>query len=94
MVAIDPVEHGVCGLTGGVHIDYRSEIVGVEDLDGGRRRILCRLTDDMSKPEGAPRRPTVICSVIAPYLDNYRAYRLEMCHRIQHGGSLDDITIQ
>lgn len=93
-VAIDPVEHSVCGLAGGIHNDYRSEVVGVEDLGGGWRRIHCRLTDDMAKSEGARRRPTVMCSVIAPQLDYYHAYRREVWHRIEHGGSLVDIKIQ
>ena len=93
LVAIDPVEHGVCGLVGGVHNDYRSEIVRVEDLGGGWRRIHCRLTDDMDKPQGDRRRPTLMCSVIAPYLDDYSAYRSEMRNRIEHGGSLVDITL-
>jgi hypothetical protein len=91
LVAIDPVEHSVCGLAGGVHNEYRSEIVGAEDLGGGWRRIHCRLTDDMRASNR--RRPTVMCSVIAPYLDNYYAYRREMWSRIEHGGSLVDITI-
>ena len=91
--AIDPVQHSVCGLTGSVHNDYRSEIVGVEDLGGGWRRIHCRLTDDMAKPVGARRRPTVTCSIIAPYLDDYSPYRREIWNRIEHGGSPVDITI-
>jgi len=93
-VAIDPVEHSVCGLAGGIHRDYRSEVVRVEELRGGWRRIYCRLTDDMAKPEGARRRTTVMCTVIAPELGYYHAYRREIWHRIEHGGSLVDITIQ
>jgi hypothetical protein len=93
-VAIDPVEHSVCGLAGGIHQDYRSEVVRVEELGGGWRRVYCRLTDDMAKPEGARRKPTVMCTVIAPELDYYYAYRTAMWHRIEHGGSLVDITIQ
>jgi hypothetical protein len=93
LTAIDPVEHSISGLAGGVHNDYRSVIVRVEDLGGGWRRVHCRLTDDMVKPDGASRRPTVMCSVIAPNLDHYHAYRREMWSRIEYGGSLIDITM-
>jgi hypothetical protein len=93
LTAIDPVEHSIGGLAGGIHNDYRSEVVRVENLGGGLRRIYCRLTDDMAKPEGARRRPTVICTVVAPYLDQYYVYRREMWKRIENGGSLNDITV-
>ncbi len=91
--AVDPVKLSVCGLTGAVHDDYRSEIVNIEDLRGGLRRIHIRLTDSMPKPEGTRRRPSVMCRVITPYLEDYYAYRYEMWDRIEHGGSLFDITL-
>jgi hypothetical protein len=94
LLAIDPVEHSICGLTGGIHKDYRSEITGKQELGRGWRRIYLRLTDDMAKPQGAKRRPTLTCSVIVPCdLQYHDAYRLEMWNRIEHGASLVDITI-
>ena len=59
-IAIDPVEHSVCGLAGGVHKDYRSEVVGKQELGGGWRRIYLRLVDDMANllvPSANRRRP-------------------------------------
>jgi hypothetical protein len=95
LVAIDPVEHSICGLAGGIHKDYRSEITGKQELGGGWRRIYLRLVDDMAKPEGSKRRPTLACSVIVPSnLEYHYAYRRELWNRIEHGGSLTDITFQ
>jgi hypothetical protein len=94
LVAIDPVEHSVCGLTGGVHNDYRSEIIGKQELGRGLWRIYLRLVDDMAKPDGAKRRPTLSATVIVPHnLQYHYACRREMWKRIEQGGSLVDITI-
>jgi hypothetical protein len=95
LVAIDPVEHTVCGLAGAVHNDYRSEITGKQELGGGWRRIFLRLVDNLPKPEGAKRRPTLTCSVIVPSnLEHHTAYRKEIWRRIERGESLVDITIR
>ena len=95
LIAIDPVEHSVCGLAGGIHKDYRSEVIGKQEIGGGWRRIYLRLADDMPKPQGAKRRPTLTCTVIVPSAVQYHdAYRREIWHRLEHGGGLVDITVQ
>ena len=95
LLVMDPVEHGIYGLTGVIHDDYRSEVIGKQELGWGCRRIYLRLVDDRAKPEGARRKPTLTCTVIVPdNLGNHLAYRREMWSRIQNGGSLEDIIIQ
>lgn len=92
---IDPVDHSVCGLAGGIHQDYRSEVIGKQELGAGWRRIYLRLVDDMAKPQHAQRKPTLTCSVIVPSaLQHHDAYRRELWNRLQHGGSLMDVTVQ
>jgi hypothetical protein len=89
VLAVDPVQNSICGLTRLVHESYRSELVGIEEMGGGLRRIRLRLTDDMAEAKGTQAKPTVMCSVIAPRLDQYYAYRRELWSRIEHGGPLD-----
>jgi hypothetical protein len=95
LIAIDPVEHSVCGLAGGIHKDYRSKVVGKQELAGGWRRIYLQLIDDMTKPPGANRKPTQTCTVIAPSaLQYHNAYRREIWNRLEHGDTLVDVTVQ
>ena len=92
-LAIDRVQDTMCGLAGGLHPDYRSEVTGKQSLGGGWWRIHGRLIDDMAKPEGSPRRPTLAYTVIAPGLQQYLRYRAEIYRRIQAGSGLVDVTI-
>jgi hypothetical protein len=91
---IDVVEHSIYGLTGGIHKDYRSDIVAIEPLGQGLRRIHLRLSDDMPKPPGSFRRPTLSVSMIAPEsLQNYDGYRRKLWAKIERGEDLTDITL-
>ncbi len=82
----DPVVHSICGLTGNIHADYRSEIFCIDQLDRRRRRIVLRLV-------GRAQQPILFASVVAPDgLTDYGAYRRELCHRIESGGDLTDIV--
>lgn len=93
-IQIDPVEHSVSGLTGGIHTDYRADIASIQTMGGGLRRINLRLVDDMPKPEGRSRRQTLSASVVAPEgLEDYTNYRVELWRRIERGGPFNDITI-
>jgi hypothetical protein len=60
IVAIDPVEHSVCGLAGGVHKDFRSEVVGKQELGGGWRRISPRPPSRTRRRVGCRRRQEMV----------------------------------
>jgi len=93
-VAIDPVTHSVCGLAGGLYDDYRSTVVGVEELAGGWRRVFLRLTDDMPTEDTTSRKAPRDATVIVPRgLDNYNAYRQKLWFLLERGGSLIDVTL-
>jgi hypothetical protein len=94
LTQIDPAEHSIHGLTGELHEDYRADIVSIEELGQGWRRIRLRLSDDMPKPLGAVRRPTLAASVIAPVdLQNYDGYRRKLWAKIERGENLTDVNL-
>jgi hypothetical protein len=93
LAPIDPVEDSNYGLAGGIHKDYRSEIVRVEQIGPGWRRIFLRLVDDGPKPVRCVRRPILEASVIVPEeLTDYSVYRRELRDRIERGADLTDIA--
>lgn len=94
LIQTDPAELTTCGLTGGLHEDYRADITDIEALGNGWRRIVLRLQDDQPKPPGSARKPAICASVVAPeWLNDYSEYRRELWHRIEHGLDLNDVTI-
>lgn len=91
---IDSVTHAVCGLAGGLHKDYRSTVVGIEEFPGGWRRVRLRLTDDMPKPSSASRKPARDATVIVPVgIDDYTAYRQRLWFLLERGETLIDVRL-
>jgi hypothetical protein len=83
-ISIHPATHSVCGLTGGVHKDYRADVVSVGPATADLEFIDLLLTDDMPKPPGALRLPTLSMRVTAPVgLTDYGAYRIEVWRQIE-----------
>ena len=94
LVQIDPVLHSVHGLAGGIHEDYRAEVIQFQPLGGGWRRVYLRLLDDAPKPPGARRRPTIAATVIVPEtMESFGSYRVELWRRIERGVSLTDVRL-
>jgi hypothetical protein len=93
---VHPATNGVVGLAGCVHRDYRAVVdpSKIETLGFYFERVALLLVDDVPKPEGAARKPTLTASVIAPKgLQNYGAYRVGLHRRIERGESLIDIVL-
>jgi hypothetical protein len=95
LTQIDPVTHSIHGLCGEITEDYRADVTRIEPLGNGVRRIYLRLNDDMPKPPGMKRNPTLAATVIVPeILADHSAYRIELWRRIGRGESLVDVTLR
>ena len=81
---IHPATHTICGLAGGVHAEYRAEVTSITPASAHHECIDLLLKDDMPKPAGSTRRPTLSTRVIAPIgLTDYREYRLDVSRHIE-----------
>jgi hypothetical protein len=79
--------NSICGVTGCVHPDYRSQVTAIHPIFPNLERIDLLLTDDMPKPQGSARKLALVTSLIAPRgLQNYREYRLELYRQITKAG--------
>lgn len=90
---VDPAE---LLLNGAIGNDYRARVDGITTVDGGRNWILLSFIDDVPKPEGAERKPTLHAVLVAPKdLDDegYRRCRREFARRIQTGERPLDMTV-
>jgi hypothetical protein len=82
---IHPATHSVCGLAGGVHAEYRAEVTSITPASANHECIDLLLKDDMPKPTGSPRRPTLSTRVIALIgLTDYGEYRLQLWRQIEN----------
>jgi hypothetical protein len=85
-VAIHPATHSVCGLAGGIHVDYRAEVIGIQPHPISRafECISILLKGDMPKPPGSLRRPPLLAQVVAPRgLQYYWDYRRALWAQIE-----------
>jgi hypothetical protein len=82
---IHPATHSVCGLAGGIHDEYRAEVTSITPASAHQEFVDLLLKDDMPKPAGSMRRPTLSIRVITPIgLRDYHEYRLGLWREIEN----------
>jgi hypothetical protein len=71
-------------LAGGVHKEYRAEVISITPASPYFEFVDLLLKDDMHKPPGSIRRPTLSMRVATPIgLMDYGAYRVEVWRQIE-----------